>query len=56
MQYTDSGQEALQTIPLSEFNNLSGVYVIPKTIEAKDDIDKLVSSLHEAKEFFSEFR
>ena len=38
MQYTDSGQEALQIIPLSEFNNLSGVYVIPKTIEAKDDI------------------
>ena len=38
MQYTDSGQEALQIIPLSEFNNLSGIYVIPKTIEAKDDI------------------
>ena len=38
MQYADTGQEALQTISLEEFNNLSGVYVIPKTIEAKDDI------------------
>lgn len=38
MQYADTGQEALQIIPLSEFNNLSGVYVIPKTIEAKDNI------------------
>lgn len=33
----DYGQSALQTITLEEFNSLSGVHIIPKVIEDKND-------------------
>lgn len=38
MLYTDNGVEAIQQISLDEFNNISGVYIIPKVIESKNDI------------------
>lgn len=38
MSFTDVGQESLQNISLDEYNNISGVYVIPKVIESKNDI------------------
>lgn len=34
---TDSGQTALSTLTLEEFNSISGVHIIPKIIESKND-------------------
>lgn len=38
MTYVDNGVEPIQQISLDEFNNISGVYIIPKVIESKNDI------------------
>ncbi len=41
---------------MASLNTESTVRASLSIYNTKDDIDKLVSSLHEAKEFFSEFR
>ena len=33
----DSGQTALQVFSLEEYNSMTGIHIIPKTIESKDD-------------------
>lgn len=38
MSFTDNGQEAIQQLTLDEYNNISGIYIIPKVIESKNDI------------------
>lgn len=34
----DTGQQALDTITIEEYNSMSGVHIIPKVIESKDNI------------------
>lgn len=36
-QFIDSGLVALQTLSLEEYNSMSGVHIIPKVIESKND-------------------
>lgn len=35
--FTDSGQVAMSTLTLEEYNSMSGVHIIPKIIESKND-------------------
>lgn len=35
--YTDKGSTNLDTLTLEEYNNLSGIHIIPKVVESKDD-------------------
>lgn len=35
--YTDYGRESLQDLSVDEYNGLSGLYIIPKVIESKND-------------------
>lgn len=35
--YNDIGQSALQTLTLEEYNAMSGVHIIPKVVESKND-------------------
>lgn len=35
--FEDSGQTALQVLSLEEYNSMTGIHIIPKTIESKDD-------------------
>lgn len=34
----DTGQQALDTITIEEYNSMSGIHIIPKVIESKDNI------------------
>lgn len=36
--FTDYGRKSLQNLTLEEYNNYSGIYVIPRVIESKDNI------------------
>lgn len=36
-EFSDVGQNALQTITLEEYNNMTGIHIIPKVIESKND-------------------
>lgn len=35
--YTDKGSTNLDTLTLEEYNNMSGIHIIPKVLESKDD-------------------
>lgn len=37
MEFYDTGQQSLQMITLEEYNSMSGIHIIPKVIESKND-------------------
>jgi hypothetical protein len=35
--FIDAGQKAITTLTLEEYNSATGIHIIPRTIESKDD-------------------